>query len=72
MSISVIKVGSATITSGETIVTFDSAFTDLPTINCSPKVKDINIYVKNITLTGFTVSASAEEEFDIDYIAMQE
>lgn len=67
-----IKVGSATITSGETIVYFDSAFSELPTVNCTPKVKDINIYVKSITLTSFTVNASVEDKFDIDYIAIQE
>ena len=72
MSISSIKVGTATITSGESTVTFDTPFTVIPTINCSPKVKDINIYVKNITLVDFVVSASTEDEFDIDYIAMQE
>lgn len=72
MTVSVIKVGTATISSGETTVTFDAPFTSLPTINCSPKIKDVNIYVKNITLVDFVVSASVEDEFDIDYIAMQE
>ena len=72
MTVSVIQVGTATISSGETTVTFDTPFTSLPTVNCSPKTKDINIYVKNITLVDFVVSASVEDEFDIDYIAMQE
>ena len=72
MTISVIQVGTATITSGETTLTFDNPFSSLPTVNSSPKLKDANIYVKNITLVDFVVSASVEDEFDIDYIAMQE
>ncbi len=47
MSGPVIKTGTATITNGETIVNFDSSFTELPTVVCSPKIEDINIYVKN-------------------------
>lgn len=72
LSTSVIRTGTATITSGNNIVTFSSPFTSLPTVNCSPKKKDINIYVTNITLTNFSVFGSYDDTFDIDYIAIQE
>jgi hypothetical protein len=72
MSSHIIKTGTSTISGGETNVFFNSPFTQLPTVNCSPKKNDINIYVTNITLTGFTVLASVEDTFDIDYIAIQE
>ena len=67
-----IKTGSATITNGETIVNFNNSFTSLPTVVCSSKVEDINIYVKNITLSNFTVASSSPDTFDIDYIAIKE
>jgi len=72
LSTTVIKTGTATITSSNNIVTFNSTFTSLPTVNCSSKKKDINIYVTNITLTSFVVLASSDDTFDIDYIAIQE
>lgn len=72
MSGPVIKTGTATITNGETIVNFDSSFTELPTVVCSPKIEDINIYVKNIALDSFTVSASVSDTFEVDYIAIKE
>ena len=72
MSSPKIKVGSATITNGETVVIFDSSFNSVPTVICSPKIEDINIYVKNITLSNFTVASSSPDTFDIDYIAIKE
>ena len=72
MSSPKIKVGSATITNGETVVIFDSSFNSVPTVICSPKIEDINIYVKNITLSNFTVASSSTDTFDIDYIAIKE
>ena len=67
-----IKTGSATIINGETVVNFDTSFNSLPRVICSSKIEDINIYVKNITLSNFTVASSSPDTFDIDYIAIKE
>ena len=72
MSSVVIKSGSETVSGGSSVVTFDASFTSLPTVICTPKLKDINIYVENITTSEFTVKASSNDEFVIDYIAIQE
>lgn len=72
MTTPVIKTGTATVSNGTTVINFDSAFLALPTVVCTPKVEDINIYVKNIALDSFTVSASVTDTFEVDYIAIKE
>ena len=64
------KTGNATIINGESTVVFATQFSDTPTVICSPKLKDINIFIKNITKFNFVVSASSSETFDISYIAI--
>lgn len=72
MSSVVIKSGTESVVGGSSSIVFDSGFTSLPTVICTPKLKDINIYVENITTSGFTIKASSNDEFVIDYIAIQE
>ena len=66
----VIKTGETTFTGGEAIVNFDSTFSASPTVTCTAITKNINIYIKSITTSGFTVSSSTSESVTVSYIAI--
>ncbi len=66
----IIKTGEQTFNNGEVIVSFDSSFPAVPTVTCSSISKNVNIYIKNITTTNFTVSASTSDSVSINYIAI--